>query len=145
MSNENDKVHALGAKILFRATEVTMTTVSKFSQLEIAIMMLIFDSLADPELAEIDTVTFVSALFSPEGLEKLTLDLQKNNVECEKEEVGKVLIRVISSLIESGLMFHVGMAATGGIDINPPKKSKKESKFNKFEDLGIEDPFKSKE
>lgn len=125
-------------EFLLKTFEEKKKKVAKdFTQIEIAVVMLLSGYLVDPKLRDHSTFTLMSAISSPKGVEYFVTDMRANGMEVSHEQVAEAVDNVMSYVVEFGVAsVHHGLMIAE-VDCAPPK-----ARNTQFEDLGIEDPFK---
>ena len=108
-----------------------------FTQIDIAVTMLLSGYLIEPKLREMPSFAIINALSTPKAIGAFVADMRENGMEVSHEQVAEALSNVMSYIIEFGLAsVHHGLMMAD-VDCAPPK-----ARDRNFEDLGIEDPFK---
>lgn len=117
--------------------EKKMKVAKEFTQIEIAVTMLLSGYLIDPKLHGISSFQMIAALRETKGIEAFAGDMRENGMEVSFDQVAEAIDTVMSYLVEFGLAsLHHGLMLAD-VDCAPPK-----ARNTQFEDLGIEDPFK---
>lgn len=137
LNHESSDKDLLGEFLLKTFEEKKKKVAKDFSQIEVAVMMLLSGYLVDPRLREVSPFRMMASLQESKAVEAFVGDMRSNGMEVSFDQVAEAIDNVMSYVVEFGVAsVHHGLLIAE-VDCAPPK-----ARNTQFEDLGIEDPFK---
>lgn len=108
-----------------------------FNQVDVAVAMLLAGYILSPALKGISSFDVMVSLREVKAVEAFVADMRSNGMEVSFDQVAEAIDKVMSYVVEFGLAAIQHGFMLADVDCAPPK-----ARNRKFEDLGIEDPFK---